>query len=148
MVPYASLSDLYAYGMPLVVMGSVSAATQQKLLDGRNDFADDKMRARYRLPLLTPYPVSLIQNICMLAAWDVMMVRGYNPGAGADINIEARGNMALKWFDDVERQRCHPDVRESTGPDMPGYAAPAVISSPRQGWSSTNQDGSSMYRRR
>lgn len=132
MTAYATLTDLYAYGLPLVAMGSVSVGTQQKILDGRNDFADDKLRARYRLPLQTPYPASLIQNICVLAAWDVLVSRGYNPGAGADPNIATRGELALKWFDDVERQRAHPNVVEATA--SPGYPAPHIISKPIQGW--------------
>jgi phage gp36-like protein len=133
-VAYAVLADLYALGMPLVAMGSVSTATQQRCLTSRNDYADDKMRARYKLPLQTPYPDSLIQNICMLAAWDILMIRGYNPSAGADVNIAARGQMAIDWFNDVERQRAHPNVIEANGGNEPGYAAPAVISKPLQGW--------------
>ncbi len=132
-VAYAVLADLYVFGLPLVAMGSVSTATQQRVLDGRNDYADDKLRARYRLPLIEPYPESLKQNICMLAAWDLLMIRGYNPSAAADVNIATRGEMAMKWFDDVERQRAHPNVVESTSP-TPGYAAPMVISKPLQGW--------------
>lgn len=131
---YAVLADLYAYGLPLVACGSVSTATQQRILDGRNEYADTKMRARYKLPLQTPYPQSLIQNICMLAAWDVWMARGGNPVAGTDTQYETRGRLALAWFDDVERQRAHPDVIEATGGDTPAYPAPQVISKPLQGW--------------
>ena len=133
-VAYATLADLYVFGLPLVAMGSVLVATQQRCLDGRNDFADDKFRARYRLPLVPPYPDSLKQNICMLAAWDILMIRGYNPSAAADVNIAARGEMAMKWFDDVERQRAHPNVTEASGGSDPGYAAPLVISKTLQGW--------------
>jgi len=114
-------------------MGSVSVATQQRVLDARNDYADDKFRARYKLPLLAPYPDSLKLNVCMLAAWDLLMIRGYNPSAAADVNIATRGEMALKWFDDVERQRAHPAVVELSSP-TPGYAAPYVYSRPLQGW--------------
>lgn len=141
-VAYATLADLYAFGLPLVAMGSVSVATQQRVLDGRNDYADDKFRARYRLPLLTPYPDSLKLHICMLAAWDLLMIRGYNPGAAADVNIATRGEMALKWFDDVERQRAHPAVIESSGAGTPSYAAPQVISKPLQGWYPGSGSGS------
>lgn len=130
---YAVLADLYAYGLPLVAMGSVSTAVQQKCLDGRNDFADDKLRARYRLPLVAPIPVSLIQNICQITAWDVLVIRGYNPASGADVSIRERADLALKWFDDVERQRCHPAVTES-GTSDPGYAAPQIVSKAQQGW--------------
>jgi phage gp36-like protein len=134
MTAYAVLTDLYVYGMPLVAMGAVSTGAQQAILDGRNDFADDKLRARYKLPLQAPIPVSLKQNVCMLAAWDVLMVRGYNPAAGADVNIATRGQMALAWFNDVERQRAHPNVVEAGGPGDPQYAAPLVLSKPPQGW--------------
>lgn len=133
-VAYATLTDLYALGLPLVAMGSVPVATQQRCLDARNDYADDKFRARYKLPLLAPYPDSLKQNVCMLAAWDILMIRGYNPSAAADVNIATRGEMALKWFDDVERQRAHPNVIEAASPATPGYAAPLVISKALQGW--------------
>ncbi len=133
MADYAVLTDLYALGMPLVAMGSVSTATQQRCLDGRNNYADTKMRARYLLPLLPPYPDDLIQNICMLTAWDIWLIRGGNPTAGTDGQYQVRGQMALDWFNDVERQRAHPAVIESTGSD-PGYAAPLVISKALQGW--------------
>lgn len=133
MAAYAVLADLYAYGLPLVACGSVSTATQQKILDGRNEYADGKMRARYKLPLRQPYPVDLVQNVCMLAAWDVWMARGGNPAAGTDLQYQTRGEMALKWFDDVERQRCHPNVLEANG-DAPNYPAPQVLSKPLQGW--------------
>lgn len=134
MTPYAVLANLYVYGMPAVAMGAVLVSTQQSILDGRNDYADDKMRARYALPLRTPYPVSLIQNICMLAAYDCMMVRGFNPAAGADVAIKERAEMALKWFDDVERQRAHPNVVEAAGGAGPGIPSPSIISKPLQGW--------------
>lgn len=131
--PYATLTDLYRV-MPLVIMGTVSVGTQQAILDARNDYADDKMRARYKLPLQTPYPVSLVQHICQLAAWDIMRTRGFNPAAGADPIIQSQAEYAMKWFDDVERQRAHPNVIEAGGGTEPAYAAPQVISKPLQGW--------------
>lgn len=134
MAAYATLADVYKLGAPLVSMGQIPSATQQSCLDARNDFADDKFRARYRLPLQAPYPPSLILNICILTAWDIMNIRGYNPAAGADVNLANRAEAALKWFDDVERQRAHPNVIEAAGGTEPGYPAPEVISQPRQGW--------------
>ena len=92
------------------------------------------MRARYKLPLLTPYPDDLKLAICQLAAWDGWLIRGANPGAGTDAQYAVRGQMAIDWFDGVERQRVHPAVLESTGVDVPSYAAPELISKPIQGW--------------
>ena len=133
-IAYATLADLYAMGLPLVSMGSVSVAAQQRCLDARNDYADDKFRARYKLPLVAPYPDSLKRNICTLAAWDILVIRGYNPAAGADANIATRAQMSEKWFDDVERQRCHPNVIEAVNPDSPSYLAPWVLSKELKGY--------------
>jgi len=130
--PYAVLSDLEMV-VPAAAISGISTTIRQRLLDARNQFADDKMRARYRLPLGTPYPESLTLNVAILTVFDCMNVRGYNPVAGQDANFALRAEMALKWFDDVERQRAHPNVIEAGGGDAQ-YPAPKVISRPRQGW--------------
>ncbi len=133
MAAYATLGDLYVI-MPLAFMGAVTTGRQQAMLSARNDYADDKLRARYLLPLQTPYPASLVQHICQLAAWDIARARGFNPAAGADVVIREQADLSFKWFDDVERQRAHPNVIEASGPDTVGYDAPKVISKPLQGW--------------
>lgn len=133
MTDYADLADFYVYGLTLVQCGPVSVGVVQSCIDARNEYADTKMRARYKLPLLAPFPADLKMHVCHLAAWDVWLIRGANPGAGADVNIPTRGELALRWFDDVERQRAHPNVVES-GSEDPGYAAPRIISKPKQGW--------------
>lgn len=133
MAAYALLADLQMV-MPTTAFSGIPTATTTAILNARNAFADDKMRARYRLPLAAPYPASLTQNICFLAAYDVMCFRGYNPQSGADQNIRARYLDAMKWFDDVERQRCHPAVTEAAAPGTTEYDAPLVLSKPRQGW--------------
>ncbi len=134
MAAYATLPNLYSLGMLAVAMGRISEAAQQACLDARNEYADDKMRARYRLPLQAPYPMSLVMNICHLAAWDILQLRGYNPNVEGDKAVAIRGELALKWFDDVERQRAHPAVVEAIGSGDPGYPAPQVLSKPLQGW--------------
>ena len=133
MTAYAALSDLYVV-MSLATMGSLSVARQQSILDARNDFADDFLRARYKLPAQAPFLASLVQNICKLAAYDCARVRGYNPAAGADVILEKDKLDALAWFDGVARQRIHPNIIEATGGTDPGYAAPLVVSRPLQGW--------------
>lgn len=135
MAAYAALADL-AMVMPATALAAVPLATQQAILNSRCAFADDKMRARYRLPLLAPYPESLKQNVLFLAAYDVLCVRGYNPASGADQNVRLRYLDAMKWFDDVERQRCHPVAVESQTAGSVEYDAPQVISDGRDGWNS------------
>lgn len=131
---FAVLADVYALGAPLVAMGQVPIATQQRCLEARCEYADSKLRARFRYPLGSPYPADVIQAVCVLTAWDIINVRGYNPAAGADVNLAQRAELATKFLDDVERQRAHPNVIEASGGTEPGYAAPEVLSKPMQGW--------------
>lgn len=132
MTAYATLSGL-ATVLPSAAFSSVPVATQQAILDGRNAYADDKMRARYRLPL-TAWPVSITRAVLDMAAFDILCARGYNPGSAADQLVKYKYDCAVKYFDDVERQRTHPVVTEAAAPGTLEYDAPQVISQPRQGW--------------
>ena len=130
MAAYATLSDLYTV-MSATQMGSLSTQRQQSILDARNAFADDFLRARYALPIQAPYPESLIFAICRIAAYDCARARGFNPAAGADIVIENDKNEALKWLEDVSRQRVHPAITEATA--TPEFS-PITIGKKLRGW--------------
>ncbi len=132
MTAYALLADL-AMVLPAAAIASVPSATQQALLDARNAYADDKMRARYRLPLAS-WPVSITRAICEMAAFDILCFRGYNPGSAADQLVQYKFEQAMKYFDDVERQRAHPLVTEAAPPGSLEFDAPLVVSNPRLGW--------------
>jgi phage gp36-like protein len=132
---YAIVSDFYRYGLPENALGAkVTPALIQAALDVRSAWADSKMAARYKLPLGTPYDLTIVMNICVLAAYDLMSFRGFNPeNGGADANIRLRAEDAIRWFNDVERQAAHPNVIEATSPS-PAIASPLVLSDPPRGW--------------
>lgn len=132
MTAYATLTDLHTYGLSAVACGNVTTGDQQVILDGRNAWADGKLRGRYQLPLLA-WDVDLRMMVAQLAAYDVMIRRGYNPAAGADVNVRLRYEDALKWFDGVERQNVHPNVTASPTAS-PHYNAPQVTTSTTRGW--------------
>lgn len=132
MSDYAALTDLYAYGLSAVQCGSVSEPVRQQQLDARNAWADGKLRGRYNLPLLT-WGVDLKMAVAQLAAYDVMCIRGFNPAAGADVNIRLRHDDAIKWFDQMQRQAVHPTVTE-TPRQAPAYDAPSIRTKPKRGW--------------
>lgn len=129
---YAVLADL-AMVLPSASYASVPTATRQALLDARNAYADDKMRARYRLPL-SSWPPSVTRAVCELAAFDILCFRGFNPGAAADQLVQFKYDQAMKYFDDVERQRTHPLVTEAAPAGSLEYDAPLVVSNPRLGY--------------
>lgn len=130
---YATLTDLYTYGLSLAACGNVTTTQQQQLLDSASETAESYMSARYAMPILTPYPHDLIEKVCHLAAWNILNLRGFNPAAAADINIRDRMVMATAWLEGVERQRIHPKVVESIAPS-PGFPSPLIVSQPLQGW--------------
>ena len=132
MTAYAALGDLVT-AMPATAFNTVLVTTQQACLDQANAYIDDKLRARYRLPLASWSP-SLTRAAVDIAMFNIMCVRGFNPAAGADINIRGRYDYAMRYLDDVERQRAHPIVVEASAPGTLEYDAPLVISKPRDGW--------------
>lgn len=132
MTAYAVLADL-AMVLPLASYASVPVPTRQALLDARIAYADSKMRARYRLPLAS-VDASIIRAICEMTAFDMLCYRGFNPGSASDTFVQYKYEQAMKYFDDIERQRAHPIVTEAYAPGTTEYDAPLVISNAREGW--------------
>lgn len=141
---YATVTDFYTYGLRKLVLGNtITEAQIQAALDVRSSFADTKFRARYKLPFQAPIDVTIVQSVCILTAYDLLVMRGFNPDNPADANIELRAKAALKWLDDVERQAAHPNVIEATSPS-PALAAPLILSDNPQGWIPTCGRGSGI----
>jgi phage gp36-like protein len=129
---YATVDDLYRYGLQPIAVQNVPMANLTAELEAASRYADSKMRARYSLPLLA-WDSSVTMHVCRIAAYNILVTRGYNPEAGADVAITQRYEQSLEWFDGVERQRTHPNVTETANPQ---YATdlPQVISGTSRGW--------------
>lgn len=145
MVQYATISDLYTYGLPqTAVAGIVDDATLNAELASASEVADDYIRGRGQLPLLTPYPTSFIQRVCHVAAYNIMRNRGFSPTAGSDSTIErayyeavggGTGGQPLGWFLQVQRQSIHPAfIFSQPNTVANGYRFPSVNSQPSRGW--------------
>lgn len=143
MAAYAVIADL-ATVLPAAAFASVPTATQTKIVAGRCDYADAKMRARYRMPLLS-FDMSISRAVLDMSAFDILCVRGFDPGSASDQLVQFRYSEAVKFFDDVERQRAHPVVTEALAPGTAEYDAPLVLSDPRQGWDSVEDDATFPY---
>jgi len=130
---YATVADLTTYALPSAAVASLSAPLLQAQLDASSAVADGYLRARYSLPLLVPYPLDLVINVCWFAAYSIMALRGYNQDSGVDIQIRQRYDDAREWFACVERQRLHPAVVE-TPKAGPAYQFPQVATGPERGW--------------
>ena len=125
---YASIADIFIHGLPTTARGALSDDQLDGALQAASELMDSTFRGRYNLPLLN-WGVEVRMVCCWIAAYLVLSgARGFNPAAGADVNIANRYQAAMVWCDQVQRRAKHPDVVESPGKEAT-YAQPVVISS-------------------
>lgn len=118
--------------MPLSMMGPVTVVQQQAACDAASAEFDTCGRARYQYPIQQPYDLALIRDVCLVAAYEIICLRGFNPSSGSDKNFKDRAEQARKKWYEVKTQSSHYSIVE-IGPS-PFYAAPLVVGQPLQGW--------------
>ena len=123
---YGSLTDLTNVGLPATALANISSSIQQAALDDTASTMDSYFAGRYPLPLIS-WPPSVNRCNAIMAAYELLVVRGYNPSAGADENFRRRYDDQIRWLEQVERQAAHPAIVGSAS--ATNYAAPQVISS-------------------
>lgn len=122
----ATLSDLYALGLPADALAHVPTADQEEALDAASDTVDTYLRAHHTLPLVAPYPKSIIRAEAVLAAWDLITTKGHNP-IGFDESIERRAEKVIAWLEKLASGAVHiPPDADSTPTQREG--APRVRS--------------------
>lgn len=130
----ATLTDLATLpGVPVVALASVSDGDKQAALDAASAYALGKIGNRFRRPLVS-WETDLTHAVCKIAVYDLLVARGYNPGAGADPNIRLRQQDADAWLTAVARQEITPLI-VGAADQSPAYDAPRIIGQPLQGWS-------------
>lgn len=132
---YCTSSDLPNLGISAVALAPIDSAVQDAACEAASAIADSFLRSRYKLPL-TAWGVDLTQKTAILAVYDLLVVRGYNPSAGADVNIRLRYDDAMLWFLHISRQEVHPDVTP-TQDQAAGYDDPRVMTNDQRGWSNS-----------
>lgn len=134
---YATLADMTNYGFPPSSFGQLTQPQVQAQLDAASNWATSKMAARYSMPLLPPFDTSIVQAVVQIAAYQCMVLRGFDPQNPGDTAARDLWIAAREFFDAVERQHAHPLVNESPLPTVqaqPQYAAPMIVGQPLQGW--------------
>lgn len=122
---YATVADLYVYGAPEKAFGQLSTLAKDAALDSASNDVDSYIRGRYSMPLIE-WDTSITEATCRIAAYNLLNVRGYNPAAGADINIKDRYDQSIAWLRLVQKQQAHPNVVPQ--PDnSPAWNQPFVI---------------------
>ncbi len=125
-MPYAAPTDLANLGLSAAALAPITEAQQLAALQAASDYADGALRDRFELPLVA-WSQDLTRAVVHLAAYDLLVTRGYNPEAGGDPAIEARAEAARQWLRDVARGIFTPGVTDSSPAAAQGVPAPDAM---------------------
>lgn len=123
---YAVVSDIPRLGIPATAFGTLTTAAIQAELDAAGAWINSRIRGRYHLPLVA-WDDEIRRVEVRVAVYNAMALRGFNPTAGADIELRRGYEDAERWCDGVQRRAIHPEVTESASD--PNLAQPVVLTS-------------------
>lgn len=129
MAQYITPSDIATYGVNGAALTGIPFAEQTQVCLAVSAEADASFRARYLLPLVS-WGTDVRANLARIAAYELLVIRGFNPELGADTNLAMRAESARSWLRAIARQEQHPDVVASP-PQVPAYDEPRIITQPR-----------------
>ena len=118
MTRYATTTNLARLGIRAEALTGIATAVQEEALDASSAVADGYLRARGYVMPLTAWSTDLTRAVAVLAAFDLLVTRGYDPNAGTDDVLLKRVEMATTWLRDVAAGRVTPDLTDST-PSVP-----------------------------
>lgn len=129
MSQYIVPSDIATYGVNGAALTGIPFAEQVAACVAVSAEADASFRARYNLPLVS-WGNDVRAALARIAAYELLVLRGFNPELGADSNLAMRAEQARMWLRAVARQEQHPDV-EASPPQVTAYDEPRIITQPR-----------------
>lgn len=136
-MPYATRAHLIQFGIRSGALTGIATGDQDAALEAASDLADSYLRARFTLPL-AGWQDDLRRAVCNIAAYDLLSARGFNPDAGADVNVRARYDDAVRWLERIAAGQVTPDVTDSgsSGDEGSGAAAGVarVFTNTSRGW--------------
>jgi phage gp36-like protein len=90
MAQYATALQFGEFGLPPAALDGFTGSVDDHLTMASGVF-DSYARGRYAVPLAGPtYPTEVIAAVCAIAAYTIMMARGFDPSSGADQNVRER----------------------------------------------------------
>jgi phage gp36-like protein len=150
---YAEISDLDVAAVNASALASFTESQKNRALVNASRLLDGYFRSRFTLPLVQ-VGGDVKRATAIVAAYDLMVSRGYNPDAVGDPLFEKRYReiigvppQIMGWADLVANGKITPDVTDSSSNATEGHgrARARVTSSSQRGYSgrSPNQTSSS-----
>jgi len=108
-VSSATPTQFAIYGLPAVATADFSGNVQD-YLDASFGELNTYLRSRYSLPFSATVPIELVKAECVLAAYDLLSVRGFDPENGADSNIILRYKKTMSWLMAIAEGKVNLDI--------------------------------------
>lgn len=148
MAQYATLEDLQDTGLPPGVLDGVP--DPNRFLERASAHVDSYLRGRYSVPLVAPYPSEISDAVIAIAAYRIMMFRGFDSESQDSLFVDRFEYYCgkpgqLGWLDKLSKGQVNLDVNADQTPAQHEGGAivasknsPIVTSSCRsgRGWNS------------
>lgn len=131
-------TELLSLGAFATTLSDVSAGQRADAISAASSVVLSYLRKRYGLPLVS-WSDDVRRATAHIAAYDLIVLRGFNPANGRDVVARERAIDARDWLRDVAKGLVEPeDIADSTA--SVEEEAPLVASDSRSGWG-TDSDG-------
>ena len=139
MSQYATTTDLQNLGLPTAALTGVSSPIQDQHLVKASGVVDSYLRGRETLPLVAPFPDEVVDATVRLAAYTLLVRRGFNPDS-YDENFRSLYEGTLRWLKDVSAGRANlastadTDTTERAGRPRVQLGTPTTTPTNLRGW--------------
>lgn len=113
---YAAPEDLVKYSLTSAQAQRFGAEQQAAACMAASAIADSFLSSQFALPLAT-YDVSLVMQVCNIAAWILHLQYGMNPNAPIDQIIQLRYENAIAWLTAISKSTISPNWTDASGTD-------------------------------
>jgi phage gp36-like protein len=115
---YCLVTDL-GLAIRAEALDGLDTFTMQDCIDGAADTIDSYLRSRYALPLRS-WGKDIRRCCAILAVYDAMTARGFNPANSGDDQLELRYEKQIQWLRDISNEKASPNVIDASSPASPG----------------------------
>ena len=139
MTPLITDAQLLALGIAEKALSGITPATRDMHREAASDFVRGKLAPRYSGILATTLAEGDIsfetkQAMAVVAAYNLLGHRGFNPSKGSEQQIRDRYDAIMKWLDDIINYRA--ELVEGATLDRRGPLVGGSTTSNWEGWRS------------
>lgn len=127
---YATIEDFLNAGLPTGALASLDKSVWNQALIRASSFADSFLGDKYTLPLTPPYPPSLVDAVCQIAAWRLLCLRGFSQDNPGDQVVRQGFEDAREWLVRVANDQASLTVVQA----IPDAIDPDVVSATPRGY--------------